>query len=448
MKPVVIVGGGLSGLAAGVGLSARGFPVVLLEQRPVPGGRAVSFTDDTTGEVIDNGQHVLIAGYHRTMRFLETIGTRSLLAVQEHPALVLHHPDRGFRTFRLPVLPSPLHLAAGIATSGLFSPGDTLRMMRAGAALAAFRDEAPGRTASMTVGEWLDAAGQSPETRRSFWEPLAVSIMNEHCASASALVFIRSLRTAFLQGRRNAAIALPTVGLSALYVDAAVAAITRTGGEVRCGQDVVATKTDDNGVEAVQLRDGTTVPCAALILAVPPMKAAALLPDDLRAAGLLAGMAAAPSSPIVSVHLWYASDFMPHDFCGVIGRRVQWVFNRRKICRAPAPGGHLSAVISAARDELTMTNDELTHAAARDLASVYGPAAGSPVHAVVIREKRATFACTPAVERMRPGAQTPVRNLLLAGDWTATGLPATIEGAIMSGERCVDLAAALLAGPP
>ncbi len=447
MKPVVIVGGGLSGLAAGVGLSARGIPVVLLEQRAAPGGRALSFTDDRTGEVIDNGQHVLIAGYHRTLRFLETIGTRPLLAVQDHPALTFHHPQRGFCTFRLPGLPSPLHLAGGIAASTLFSPGDKVRMMRAGLALATFREEAAGRLAAMTVEEWLDAVGQSAETKRSFWEPLAVSIMNEHCAAASALVFIRSLRAAFLHGRRSSAIALPTVGLSELYVDAAVAAIARQGGEVRCGQDVVESRRDGDAIGAVRLRDGATIECSALILAVPPGKAAALLPAHLRDAGYLAAMAAAPSSPIVSVHLWYHRDFMPQEFCGVIGRRVQWVFNRRKICRTPGRGGHLSAVISAAHTAVTMTNDELTQAAAQDLTAVYGPEADAPDHAVVIREKRATFACTPAVERMRPEARTPVRNLFLAGDWTATGLPATIEGAITSGERCVDLATAYVTGP-
>jgi len=442
---VVIVGGGLSGLAAGVGIAARGIPVVVLEQRAAPGGRALSFTDEHTGEVIDNGQHVLIAGYHRTLRFLETIGTLPLLAVQHHPTLILHHPQRGFCTFRLPDLPSPLHLAGGIAATRLFAVRDKLRMLRAGAALASFRDASPGKAAGMTVDEWLDAAGQSAETKRSFWEPLAVSIMNEHCTAASALVFIRSLRAAFLGGRRSAALALPTVGLTDLYVHGAVAAIARAGGEVRCGNDVAASSQNGDAIAGVRLRDGTTIDCSALILAVPPARAAQIVPERLRAAGFLAAMAAAPSSPIVSVHLWYDQDFMPHEFAGVIGRRVQWVFNRRKIARAPGRGGHVSAVISAAHDAVAMTNEELTHTAAEDLTAVYGAAAASPVRSVVIREKRATFACTPAVERMRPGPLTPVRNLFLAGDWTATGLPATIEGAIISGERCVDLAAACVA---
>jgi uncharacterized protein with NAD-binding domain and iron-sulfur cluster len=124
---------------------------------------------------------------------------------------------------------------------------------------------------------------------------------------------------------------------------------------------------------------------------------------------------------------------------GIIGKRVQWVFNRRMIVRDGGKGGHLSAVISAARHFVGWTNERLVGAACEDLREVFGPVVGPPAHAVVIRERRATFSCTPEVDAARPGPGTPFRNLFLGGDWTATGLPATIEGAIVSGERCADL---------
>ena len=129
---------------------------------------------------------------------------------------------------------------------------------------------------------------------------------------------------------------------------------------------------------------------------------------------------------------------MPQESLGVIGRRIQWVFNRR--------GGHLSAVISAAHAFVDLGNDELTRIALEDLVSVYGAKAGRATHTVVIREKRGTFSCTPEVQRMRPGSRTPVPNLFIAGDWTDTGYPATIEGAIMSGELCAGHVGALLGG--
>ena len=449
MNTVVIVGGGLSGLAAAVHLSSRRIPVLLLEQRKFPGGRAYSFVDDSTGTVIDNGQHVLIAGYKRTMEFLGMIGTRDRLRVQGVPEFVFHHPDRGFCSFRLPLLPSPLHLLCGIVTTDLFSAVDKLRLLRAGAALRSFRAGAAG---TMTVDVWLDSLGQSAETKRSFWEPLAVAIMNERINVASALVFIRALRTAFLSGARGAALAIPTVGLSDLYVEPARAFIERRGGVLRCGADVTGSVVDGENVACVLLKEGEMIPCSALILAVPSYRAASLLPAALRESGYMATAATIPLSPIVSVHLWFEKDVMPQETLGVIGRRVQWVFNRRTIGHENGPenekrrGGHISAVISAAHAFVEMGNDELTRIVLEDLESIYGPNAGRATHAVVIRERRATFSCTPEVERIRPGCVTPVHNLFIAGDWTDTGYPATIEGAIMSGERCAGRALALFEG--
>jgi len=443
VNPVVVVGGGLSGLAAAVSLSSRRIPVILLEQRKSPGGRAYSFLDEATGTVIDNGQHVLIAGYARTMGFLGTIGTRDLVAVQRLPELLFHHPDRGFCSFRLPLLPPPLHLLAGVASTDLFSPADKLRMVRAGLALRS--SVAPSETGG-TIESWLDAHGQSPGTKRSFWEPLAVAIMNEHIATASAPVFLRALRTAFLSGPRAAALAVPTVGLSELYVDPARAYIENHGGIVRCGADVTGTVAERGNVSAVRLKEGETVGCSAAILAVPSYRAADILPDALRGSGFLSRASSIPLSPIVSVHLWFENDAMTQEVLGVIGRRVQWVFNRRKISREKGKGGHLSVVISAAGDFVGMDNDDLARIAVEDLQSVFGAGTGRATRAVVIREKRATFSCAPDVEPLRPGAVTPIPNLFIAGDWTDTGYPATIEGAIMSGQRCADLAAGRIAG--
>jgi len=443
VNPVVVVGGGLSGLAAAVHLTSRSVPVLLLEQRKTPGGRAYSFVDQSTGTVIDNGQHVLIAGYTWTMDFLGMIGTRDRLRVQSAPELVFHHPERGFCSFRLRHLPSPFHLLWGIITTGLFSSADKLRLLRAGRALGTFSAERDG---GLTVGAWLDSAGQSAETKRSFWEPLAVAIMNEHLDVASALVFTRALRTAFLSGPGASALAIPTVGLSDLYVDPARAYIEKHGGAVRCDADVSASLAEGDTVTGVRLKDGRRIDCSALILAVPSYRAAGLLPDRLRAEGFLAAAGAIPVSPIVSIHLWFERDFMTCESLGVIGRRIQWVFNRKKISpgSGTGTGGHISTVISAAHAFVGMGNDDLTRVALDDLRSVFGADMGHAVHSVVIREKRGTFSCTPEVERLRPGSDTPFANLCIAGDWTNTGYPATIEGAIRSGHRCAEAVFAFL----
>jgi squalene-associated FAD-dependent desaturase len=443
---VVIAGGGLSGLAAGVACARRGIPLLLCEQRPYPGGRAYSFRDPRTGETIDNGQHLLIAGYGATLRFLETIGTRSLLRVQERPTITLHHPERGFRTLSLPPFPSPLHLAAGILTTGLVGPAGRLRILRGGMALLRGGETLAPELRGLTVAQWLERTGQTEETRRSLWDPLAIAIMNEHCDTASAELFVRSLHQAFVTDRRSAAFALPSVGLSELFARPAVADIRRHGGEVRLDCAVAQLLIQGDQVSGVRLEDGSTVETKRVILALPAHRVMPLLPGRAAAHPFFAPLTRIPSSPIISLHLWFDRDVMgTRDVVGLIGRRIQWVFNRRLI--APHNGNspniascYLCAVISAAHEELKMSNDALLAGAMEDLRSVFGETP-EPMATLVVREKRATFSSSPATELLRPGPVTPVGGLFLAGDWTATGLPATIEGAIQSGEKCADLAA-------
>ena len=424
-RPVVIVGGGLSGLAAAVDLGAAGVPVLLLEQKPAAGGRACSYTDPTTGDIIDNGQHLLIAGYERTFAYLDRTGARHLTATQLRPVLPFHHPDRGFVEFRLPALPAPLHLFWGIATTPLLSLPDRIRLLRAGRALRRFET-----VSGVTITRWLDTQHQSAEARRCFWEPLAVAIMNEQMDRAPASLFLRTLRTAFLDHWSRAALVFPQAGLSTVFVDPACAFIERHGGVVRCGAEVVSLQTDGALVRGVTLKGGERVPCGAVILAVPPEKMMNLWPVDVPLPRNINAMVPAAVSPIISIHLWFEHPFMDREVLGLIGRRVHWIFRKQR---------HISATISAASSLVGMSNEELVNITVEDLRSVFGGAVGLPVHAMVLREKRATFSATPANEECRPGPITAAKNLLLAGDWTDTGLPATIEGAIRSGQTCARL---------
>ncbi|MEK9139168.1 MAG: hydroxysqualene dehydroxylase HpnE [Bacteroidota bacterium] len=437
-KHVVIVGGGLSGLAAGVDLVSRGIRVTILEQKPALGGRAFSFKDSVTGDTIDNGQHVLIAGYERTMRFLEKIGTREMLRVQRAPSLLFHHPQRGFQEFRLPLLPTPFNLLVGILRCHLFSFLDRLRLLRAGLSLRSVDEVKEKSLATMTILEWLKSAGQSDEVIRSLWEPLAVSMMNERIHKASAHVFVQALRKAFLGGSRNAALAIPTVGLSELYVDGARRFITLRGGELRLNADAIEVMADDEHATGVRLRDGTSVAGDAVILTIPPNKLLPLLPSRL--IEQFSYLDSFEFTPIVSVHMWFTEEFMQHEFVGLIGRRVQWLFNKRKINDETGKGAHVSAVISGANEFVGMTKEELVNIAVEDIRSLYDGLQEEPRHAVVVREKSATYSSSPGIEAQRPSSRTGITNLFLAGDWVATGYPATIEGAIVSAERAAQLA--------
>ncbi len=431
MKPVVVVGAGLSGLAAGVALASRSIPVVLLERRPYAGGRAYSFRDRTTGDVIDNGQHLLIAGYARTRAYLETIGSAHLLDIQTTPELLFHHPRRGYLRLRFPALPSPLHLLGGVLVSNLFAAGDKPGVLRAGAAIARESVSASGVPPDWTIDRWLDRHGASAEARASFWHPLAISIMNEKPGAASARVFVRSLREAFLSHRTGAALAIPRAGLSELLVDPAVSYIRARGGDVRFGIDVAETIEEGGKAVRVRTKDGAVVDASSVILAVPSTHVARLLPASRHTDFHLREISSTAVSPILCIHLWYDHRVSPHAVLGVLGRSVQWVFRH---ARVNAAGERLSLVISAAYEETALTNEALVARGIEDCVGIFGESAQSPYHAVVIREKRATFSLSPEVEALRPDVRTPVPNLFLAGDWTATGLPATVEGAIRSGE--------------
>jgi hydroxysqualene dehydroxylase len=449
VRPVVIVGAGLSGLATGVYLARQNIPVLLLEQKPSPGGRTRSFPDASSGETLDNGQHVMIAGYDATMRFLSEIGTRQNLRVQPRPVLRFFHPSRGFRTLELPPWKPPLNVAGGILLSNLLPGADRLRVLRAGATLLRWGPAKELSLAELTIDDWLHATGQTPEARRSLWEPLAVSIMNEHCATASALVFLRSLRKAFLDRWNASAFAVPTTGLSDLLAHPAVRSIEARGGTVRTGVDVVEILMNGEYAAGVRTREGSVVEAEGIVLAVPSGAVTSLLPQSLRDSGFLAGVQDAPVSPIISIYLWFDRDVMQSDeILGLVEGRIQWIFNRRKLARVSAgasskvaePGGLICCVISAAHAYGAQTNEQLTRVAWDDLRSVYGQeAVPPPLRSVVIREKRATFSPSSAFERLRPTQQTPLANLFLAGDWTATALPATIEGAVVSAELCAAL---------
>lgn len=432
MKPVVIVGGGLAGLSAAVALCSRRIPVLLLEQKPALGGRTYSFRHRPTGDVVDNGQHLLIAGYEHTLSYLSAIGSRDLVDVQARPLLLFHHPQKGYRRFSAPLIPPPLNLAVAALTSTLFSFPDRMRLLRAGGAL---RRDGAGYLRTLTIREWLDRRGQSAEIRRSFWEPLAVSIMNETTERASALLFIECLRTAFFQSPRAASLAIPRLGLSEVFCDPAREYIESHGGAVRCAVEVKALEVNSGRVRSVTLRGGKRLLVAACIMAVPPASVAAIAPElfSREFAALLRDKAFI--SPIISVHLWFEKSFMEQPMLGLIGRTVQWLFNRRRITHSGRTDGYVTAVISAAGDLMALGNERIVEITVQDLRSVFGSAMDDPAKSLVIREKKATISLTPRAAALRPGTKTAIQNLFLAGDWTDTGYPATIEGAIVSGER-------------
>jgi squalene-associated FAD-dependent desaturase len=437
-RDVLVIGGGLAGLAAAVDLAGAGATVTLVEARPHLGGRAFSFTDRETFDVVDNGQHLMMGCYRHTFRFLKLIGSFDLLKFQ--PALHLTFLEAGREplTLRCPPAPWPWGLLAGLGRMPGLSLGDKLRMLALGRDLLS---SAPRWREGLTVAAWLSALGQTARACRVFWHPLTLATLNESPAVAGAEYLATVLRLAFLAGPDASRLVIPGVGLSQLYTQQAREFIEARGGLVRLR--TVAAGLQIGGargrVSGVRLRGGELLQAGAVISAIPYDALARLLPPGPGELDALAGALERfrPSS-IVSIHLWLDRAVTGLEFASLLGTKAQWLFNKRLMWQGK--GDYLSLVISSAGELLGLQREALVEMALGELRQLLPEARPAALrHALVVKERAATF--SPAVNSAayRPGPVTPLENFFLAGDWTATGLPATIEGAVQSGQTCADL---------
>ena len=440
---VVVIGGGFAGLSAACLLAEGGARVLVLEARPQLGGRATAFVDRETGELVDNGQHVLFGCYRATFEFLARIGAAA--NVRRQPALELPCYDlSGQRSvLRCPRLPAPLHLLAGVLRWDPIPWGERLAALRLAAPLFAARRQLRREGAfdaaadGETVQEWLARHGQGPTLTAWLWEPLAVAALNQSVRHASAAPFVRVLAEMFSPDPSAAAIVLPTRPLHEMYAEPARRYISARGGDVRTSA-LARVVVDRDAVSGVDVR-GERIAAPRVVAAVAWHALANLFGPDapLALRDTLAAAGAMDPQPIVTVNLWYDREVMPEPFAGLPGRTMQWVFDKRIAFGGTA--SHLSLVSSGATDIAALPNDALASIASGEVRdSLPGARAARLTRATVIREKRATFSLA-AGQPSRPEARTAVEGLVLAGDWTATGLPATIEGAVVSGHTAARL---------
>jgi hydroxysqualene dehydroxylase len=441
----VVIGAGFAGLSAAARLARGGARVLVLEARARLGGRATAFPDRETGELVDNGQHILLGCYTATFAFLRDIGAIDHVHLQ--PELAVTMIDRAGRRSRLacPPLPAPFHLVAGILDWDALSWTDRLSALRMAVPLRnARRELQPGATAKAaspgeTVENWLIRNGQTPRIREMLWEPLALAALNQSPRHAAAPVFARVLAEMFGADPRAAAIALPTKPLHLMYAEPARQFIENAGGAVRTGSPARIQVQDDavTGVESA----GEQWSADRVIAAVPWFALAALFSGEPHAlTDVLHRARRMASSPIVTVNLWFDRRVMEEPFIGLPGRAMQWVFDKRLVLGGDA--SHVSLVSSGASSMVGLGNDALIANAHADLLETMPELrVARLVSAAVVREPRATFSLAPG-QPLRPSTRTAVHGLLLAGDWIDTGLPATIESAVRSGhqaaERCVE----------
>jgi squalene-associated FAD-dependent desaturase len=440
----IVIGGGFAGLSAAVRLIRHGARVLVLEAKSRLGGRATAFADRETGELVDNGQHVLVGCYRDTLQFLDEIGARGNVTFQ--PTLGVTMVDRRGQVSRLaiPSLPSPLHLVAGVFDWSALSWADRLSVLRMRTPLQNARRQLDrgGQAAAASPGEtvenWLIRNGQTARIREMLWDPLALAALNQQPAQAAAPPFARVLAEMFGPDAKAAAIGVPNKPLDAMYAEPARAYIERHGGAVRTGAPA-AIRAAGNG--AIDVSAGSEQLQAASVIAAVPWFALASLFESPPAplADVVARASKMRSSPIVTVNLWLDAPILDEPFVGLPGRDMQWVFDKRQAFGGAA--AHLSLVSSGAESVASRTNEELIASAHQQIVEAFPSARRARLlRATVIREPRATFSLAPG-QPQRPAPATPVRGLFLAGDWIDTGLPGTIESAVRSGHQAADLAA-------
>ncbi len=444
-EETLIVGGGLAGLAAGVALASAGKQVRLIEQRPHLGGRARSFRDPVTGSTVDNGQHVIMGCYHETLRFLREIGTLHCVRFEPRLSVRFLESEGHLTSLVCPGLPAPWHLLAGVLASSSFAWHQKLEVLRLGRALDA-NDRSNGLQGpgarNLTVEQWLVELGQSEPLRRNFWDLLCIAAMNEDPRIASAALFERVLKLALFTSPADSCIGLARGGLSDCYAEAAAAYIRSRGGAVETGRNVAELVISGDACVGVKLADGERIQTRNVISAVPWTQFLQILPAAVRDGDpSFARISLLRPAPIISINLWFDRAITALDFVALRGATIQWLFNKGHLL---APGespslnaeirGYVSLVISGAHSIIGRSKGDLLGTALDDLGRLLPPARKARLlRSLVIKERLATFSPSPEAEQSRPTARTSVQGLYLAGDWTSTGFPATIEGAVRSG---------------
>lgn len=413
---VAIIGAGWAGMAAAVTLAQAGTPVTVFEAARHLGGRARSV--EIEGIELDNGQHILIGAYRETLRLMRAVGADPELLLLRQP-LAIEYP--GKFSLRAPRLPAPLHLLAGLLAARGLSWGERIAATRF---VAAMRGKAYRIAADLPVAELLARHRQNGALARFLWEPLCVSALNTPAASASAQVFLNLFRDALDGARANSDFLIPRADLGKLFPQPAAAFVCANGGSVRLGTPVRTIEKAEDGF----VLDATAERYSHVVLAVGPHQVDALLDRFAALATTRQSVAALAYEPIYTCYLQYPQEVsMPQPMTGFDGGYVQWIFDRGRL---NGRAGLLAAVISAHGAHQNSSQDALAGAIHGELAA-FLPGLPAPLWSRVIAEKRATFSCRP--DMVRPANRTAVDRLYLAGDYTASDYPATLESAVRSG---------------
>src|ERR1700686_1396475 len=445
-KNVIVIGGGLAGLAAGVAQADAGLSVRLFEQRPYLGGRATSYVLPN-GEHVDNCQHVTLGCCTNLADFYRRVGSADKIKFFEE--LVFPDPQGRRGTMKAGLLPAPFHMTRSFLTFAPLTMRDKLSIARAMLDIVA----AKGKTADLTeprpisMLEWLRRRGQTKGAIERFWRVVLVSALDEELDRTDARYGVDVFWKAFLMNSTGYRMGVPVVPLAELYAGCK-AAIENRGGEVTLRSPVRSLNVDGSSIKSLQFDAGREESADAYVFAVAHDALFDLMPESIRRAELsLANLSKIKTAPITGVHFWFDRTVMDEPFVTLLDTNTQWIFNKTMLYGEEQRGitnsgeQYLQMVISASSDLLKKSRQEIIDICLREVRQALPRAqAAQLMKSTVIKEVAATFSPQPGVDRWRPQQQTKIPGLFFAGDWTATGWPATMEGAVRSGYLAAEAA--------
>lgn len=419
MGKIIVIGAGLSGLSASAYLAKAGQAVELLESSPKPGGRAYSFPDPQSNDIIDNGQHIMMGCYINTFDFLKIIGSLDSIYIQPELNVNFVSRDLSITPLKAKSKLYPLNLFWGLLNYKAIDIKDRLKVLLLLSKLPFIRESSLN---GKPILSWLLEEGQSPAAIKAFWEILAVGTLNSGIERASSVLFIQILKQMFLSGNKAASIVLPGSDLSSMYCPAAIKYIMNNNGAVFLSEPVKSLQINSGKVEKIHTLKREITDFDYVISAVPAHSLQKILPENYLK-DIVSDQIS--YSAILSAHIWLKNNYFSERFYGLIDSPVHWVFNHKKF---------ITIVISNADRFVENSKEEILQVIISELKSYFSFFCDDDIlYSRVIKEKRATFIPDDSVLSNRPGVKTSLSNFFLAGDWTATGLPATIEGAVKSG---------------
>lgn len=440
----------MAGLAAGCALADAGFRVTLFERRPYLGGRASSYQHPGTGEIVDNCQHVLLGCCTNLLDFYRRAGVQD--KIRWYEKLTFLEPGGRASAIAPSALPAPLHTALAFLQADCLSFRDKMAISRAMAALAP--SIPPDRGESFL--DWLKRHGQTEQAIERFWKTILVSALNEDLDRVSVPYAAQVVRESFLKSAAAGRMGIPTVPLTDLYSTAGDY-IRARGGEIQFRAGVESFRAETSEVSVTT--NGEEQKFDYLILAVPFDVLGRMLPDTPSAAPLAAALGQFSTSPITGIHLWFDRQISDLDHAVLLDRTIQWMFHKSRLiesrnneareneARDSGSGSYVELVVSCSRSLVEKSKAEIVDMAVKESQEFFpGAREAKLLKSTVIKEVHATYSPRPGIDQYRPKPETAWSRVFLAGDFTATGWPATMEGAVRSGYLAAEALARFAGG--